>query len=228
MTTTASGSRSPSTSRCSPCSSPSRPPRISTGRSPAARTPPLLRGRRRPVHDPPAPRGVREAVRARKPRRLRRRGLEAPGLRDPGAGARTRSDDVRGDSPEEGERDEARPRARRPCPAGRPRRARRALPDPFRPHLRLPARQRRQPPRRRGPDDADVPEDARVDREVPLAVRAVLRLALPDRAQPGDGPLPRDQALAAGGGGARAAAPTSRPRRRPARSSRSGRSRCSS
>ena len=76
-------------------------------------------------------------------------------------------------------------------PAGRPRRARGALPDPLRPHLRLPARQRRQPPRRRGPDDADVPEDARVDREVPLAVGAVLRVALPDRAQPRDGPLPR-------------------------------------
>ena len=35
LTTTASGSRSPSTSRCSPCSSRSRPPTISTARSQA-------------------------------------------------------------------------------------------------------------------------------------------------------------------------------------------------
>src|SRR5206468_7703615 len=54
--------------------------------------------------------------------------------------------------------------------------------------------------------DPDLSEDARVDREVPLAVRALLRLALPDRAQPRDGPLPCEQALAAGGGRSRAGA----------------------
>ena len=101
---------------------------------------------------------------------------------------------------EEGERDQARPRARRARPEGRPGRARRAVPDPLRPDLQLPARQRRQPARRRGPDDADVPEDARGDRQVPLAVGAVLGVALPDRPQPRDGPLPRQQALAARGG----------------------------
>ena len=40
---------------------------------------------------------------------------------------------------------------------------------------------------------------------LPLAVGAVLGLALPDRAQPRDGPLPRAPPLAARGGGARAA-----------------------
>ena len=60
--------------------------------------------------------------------------------------------------------DRACPRARRPRPAGRPRRARRAVPHPLRPDLQLPPRQRRQPARRRGPHDADVPEDARDDR----------------------------------------------------------------
>ena len=89
--------------------------------------------------------------------------------------------------------------------AGRARRARRAVPDPLRPDLQLPAHERRQPPRRRGPDDADVPEDARVDRPLPLAVGAVLGVALPHRAQPRDGSLPRAPPLAAGGGGARAA-----------------------
>src|SRR5205823_11399655 len=39
---------------------------------------------------------------------------------------------------------------------------------------------------------------------VPLAVRSLLGLAVPDRAQPGDGPLPRRAALATRGGGARA------------------------
>ena len=58
-----------------------------------------------------------------------------------------------------------------PSPAGRSRRARRALPDPLRPHLRLPAHERRQPARRRGPDDADVPEDARVDRPLQAGAR---------------------------------------------------------
>src|SRR6476620_10925158 len=108
--------------------------------------------------------------------------------------------DERGGNAEEGERDQARPCARRAGPEGRPECARGAVPDPFRPDLQLPARQRRQPARRRGSDDADVPEDARGDRQVPLAVGAVLGLALPDRAQPRDGPLPRQQALAAGGG----------------------------
>src|SRR5213078_3072837 len=75
-----------------------------------------------------------------------------------------------------------------------------------------PAYERRQPPRRRGPDDPGVREDARVDRQVPLAVGALLGVALPDRAQPRDGPLPREQALAARGGG---------PRARPGRAERS-------
>ena len=96
------------------------------------------------------------------------------------------------------------PAARRARPAGRPERARGAVPDPFRPDLRLPAHDARQQARRGGPDDADLPAHARVDRQVPLPVRAVLGLALPDRPQPLDGPLPREPALAAGGGGARA------------------------
>ena len=58
-------------------------------------------------------------------------------------------------------------------------------------------------------------------KRLPLAVGAVLRLALPDRAQPGDGSLPRLAPLAARGGGAGAAGRRpSRPRSRP-RSSRS-------
>src|SRR5207247_1782736 len=73
--------------------------------------------------------------------------------------------------------------------AGRSWGARRAVPDPLRPHLQLPARDGRQSPGRRGPHDADLSEDARVDREVPLGLGAVLGVALPDRAQPGDGPL---------------------------------------
>ena len=132
------------------------------------------------------------------------------------------------DEPADREPPQRRARARRARAAGRPRRARGALPAPLRPHLQLPAHERRQPARRRGPDDADVPEDARVDRQLPLAVGAVLRLALPDRAQPRDGPLPGVAALAAGGGGARAAGRTrsAPPRRR--RSSRSAARACSS
>ena len=120
------------------------------------------------------------------------------------------------------------PPPRRARAAGRPRRARRAVPHPLRPHLQLPAHERRQPPRRGGPDDADVPQDARVDRQVPLPRGALLGLALPDRAQPRDGSLPRRAPLAAGGGGARAdrLRRSSRPRTR--RCTRSASSRCSS
>ena len=102
-------------------------------------------------------------------------------------------------------RQRSNPRPRRAGPAWRPLSARRALPDPLRPDLQLPPHERRQPPRRGGPDDADVREDARVDRALPLAVGAVLGVALPDRPQPRDGPLPRAAPLAAGGGDPRAA-----------------------
>ena len=61
-----------------------------------------------------------------------------------------------------------RPQARRARAAGRPRRPRRAVPDPLRPDLQLPAHDRRQPARRRRPDDADVHAHARVDQQVPL------------------------------------------------------------
>ena len=87
---------------------------------------------------------------------------------------------------------------------------------------------RRQPARRRGPDDADLPEDAGVDRQVPLAVGAVLGLALPDRAQPRDGPLPRAPPLAARGGGAGAARARRSPPRRSRRCRRSAARACSS
>ena len=82
--------------------------------------------------------------------------------------------------------------------------ARGALPAPFRSHLQLSAHERRQQARRRGSDDADVPQDAGVDQAVQVAVRAVLRVALPDRAQPRHGSLPREPALAARGRRARA------------------------
>src|SRR5207249_4258175 len=78
------------------------------------------------------------------------------------------------DSPRSGGRtrparvDEPHPRPRRAGAAGESRGARGALPPPLRPHLQLPAHERREPPRRGGPDDADLPEDARGDRTFPL------------------------------------------------------------
>src|SRR5262249_9175624 len=86
------------------------------------------------------------------------------------------------------------------APAGGRRAAPRGVPAPLQPHLRLPLRHRRQPARCGGPDDADVPADARVDRQLPLAFRSVLGLAPADRAQPRDGPLPRSVADAARSG----------------------------
>ena len=77
-----------------------------------------------------------------------------------------------------------------------------ALPPPLRPHLRLPAAERREQTRRRGPHEPDLREDDRVHRPLRVAQGAALRLALPDRAQPRHGPLPLAPALAARGGAA--------------------------
>ena len=147
---------------------------------------------RRPRHrGRPAPRGRRagrllQADRPRRPRRVRLRLVSSGAV-----SGKRRRDELSHRGRACARVDRARAGARRARPAGRPRRARGAVPDPLRPDLQLPPRQRRQPPRRRGPHDADLPQDAGEDRQLQVAVGAVLGLAVPDRPQPRDGPLPR-------------------------------------
>ena len=161
------------------------------------------RRRGRPLHGRARANRLRQAIFARRPRRFQRRlgyGLDRASAGH-SLGDGCRNDDALSTATA-GDRTCG---ARRAGAGGRSRRAGGAVPPPLRPHLQLPAHDRRQPARRRGPDDADVPADARVDRPVPLAVGSVLRVAVPDRAQPRDRPLPGAAALAAGGGGAGAA-----------------------